>query len=96
MAVEQPLSGAGVEPDIGEDLRLHAPRPPVMRLSRKALMTLGVVGSTAVAGAVAFALSQPATGKGGNEGDVPSSSRLRRVGAETLGRRAHTWSTATR
>jgi type IV secretion system protein VirB10 len=67
MAVEQPLSGAGSEPDIVEDLRLHAPRAPVMRLSRKALVTLGVIGSTAVAGAVAFALSQPATGKGGNE-----------------------------
>lgn len=50
------------EAEIARELRLHAPAPPVVRLSRKALITLGVVASTAIAGAVAFALAQQSGG----------------------------------
>jgi type IV secretory pathway VirB10-like protein len=55
------------EADIARELRLHSPATPVVRLSRKALMTLGFVASAAVAGAVAFALAQKPAGKGGSE-----------------------------
>jgi len=55
------------EADIARELRLHAPATPVVRLSRKALITLGVIASAAVAGAVAFALAQKPAEKGGSE-----------------------------
>src|SRR5580704_14396833 len=55
------------EAEIARELRLHAPAPPVVRLSRKALITLGVVASTAIVGAVAFALAQKPDGKGAAE-----------------------------
>jgi type IV secretion system protein TrbI len=61
-----PSFGDG-EAAIAKELRLGAPPAPVVRLSRKALITLGVVSSVAVAGAVAFALAQKPTGKGGSE-----------------------------
>ena len=57
----------GAEAAIARELRLHTPPAPVVRLSRKALITLGVVASAAVAGAVAFALAQKPAGKGGGE-----------------------------
>ena len=55
------------EADIARELRLRAPAGPVVRLSRKALITLGVAASAAIAGAVAFALAQKPAGKGGGE-----------------------------
>ena len=55
------------EAAIAKQLRLGAPSTPVVRLSRKALVTLGVASSTAVAGAVAFALAQQPAGKDGSE-----------------------------
>jgi type IV secretory pathway VirB10-like protein len=57
----------GSKADIARELRLHTPATPVVRLSRKALITLGVVASTAIAGAVTFALAQRPAGKGGGE-----------------------------
>jgi type IV secretion system protein VirB10 len=59
-------SGTG-EAAIARELRLASPAAPVVRLSRKVLITLGVVASAAVAGAVAFALAQKPAGKGGGE-----------------------------
>jgi len=55
------------EADIARELRLHTPATPVVRLSRKALIILGVVASAAIAGAVAFALMQKPANKGGSE-----------------------------
>jgi type IV secretion system protein VirB10 len=57
----------GSEAALAKELRLGAPPAPVVRLSRKALITLGVVSSAAVAGAVAFALAQKPAGRGGSE-----------------------------
>jgi type IV secretory pathway VirB10-like protein len=39
-----------------QGMRLHAPRPPVTRLSRKVLVGLGLVASTAILAALGFAL----------------------------------------
>lgn len=61
-----PAFGDG-EAAIAKELRLGATPAPVVRLSRKALITLGVVSSAAVAGAVAFALAQKPAGRGGSE-----------------------------
>ena len=61
-----PVPGDG-EAAIARELRLGAPPAPVVRLSRKALLILGAVSSAAVAGAVAFALAQKPSGKGGSE-----------------------------
>ena len=55
------------EAAIARELRLGAPAVSVVRLSRKALITLGVVSSAAIAGAVAFALAQKPAGKGDSE-----------------------------
>src|SRR5580658_7254452 len=55
------------EADIARELRLHTQAGPVVRLSRRALITLGAIASAAIAGAVAFALAQKPTGKGGGE-----------------------------
>jgi type IV secretory pathway VirB10-like protein len=55
------------EADIARELRLHTPATPVVRLSRKALITLGIAASAAIAGAVAFALAQQPVGKSGGE-----------------------------
>ena len=42
--------------DIARQMRLRAPPPPVMRLSRKALITIGGVSALALAAALGFAL----------------------------------------
>jgi type IV secretory pathway VirB10-like protein len=60
-------AAADGEAAIARELRLSTPAAPVVRLSRKALVTLGVVASTAIAGAVAFALAQPPAKRGGSE-----------------------------
>ncbi len=60
-------SEPATETEIARELRLHTPAAPVVRLSRKALIALGVTASAAVAGAVAFALAQKPGGKGGGE-----------------------------
>jgi type IV secretion system protein VirB10 len=59
-------SGSG-DAAIARELRLASPGAPVVRLSRKVLIILGVVASTAVAGAVAFALAQKPAGKSGGD-----------------------------
>lgn len=41
---------------IAEQMRLRSPPPPVMRLSRKALMAGGAIAALVIAGALAFAL----------------------------------------
>ena len=57
--IENPAPGAGVERPIAE-MRLRSNRPPVTRLSRKALLGLGAVAAVGIGGAVFFALrSQP-------------------------------------
>jgi type IV secretory pathway VirB10-like protein len=50
--VSEPEAGAPIQPD----LRLRAGRPPVMRLSRKVLLGLGIVAAAGVAAALFFAL----------------------------------------
>jgi type IV secretion system protein VirB10 len=61
-----PALGDG-EAALARELRLGAPPAPVVRFSRKALITLGAVSSVAIAGAVAFALAEKPAGKGGGE-----------------------------
>jgi type IV secretion system protein VirB10 len=45
------------EQQIAADLRLHAARPPVARLSRKVLIILGATSSVAIVAAVGFAMT---------------------------------------
>jgi type IV secretion system protein VirB10 len=45
------------EQQIAADLRLHASRPPVARLSRKVLIGLGAASSIAIVAAVSFAMT---------------------------------------
>jgi type IV secretion system protein VirB10 len=60
-------SSASGEAAIARELRLATPAAPVVRLSRKVLIILGVLAGVAVAGAVAFALAQKPAGKGDGE-----------------------------
>jgi type IV secretion system protein VirB10 len=55
------------EAAIAKELRLGAPPTSVVRLSRKALITLGGVSSAVIVGAVAFALAQKPGGKTASE-----------------------------
>lgn len=47
------------EDQLAAELRLRPERPPVTRLSRKVLATLGAVAATAILGALVFALQSP-------------------------------------
>lgn len=59
--------GSQRAPDVTPDLRLHAERPRVTRLSRKVLIALGSVSGLAIAAALIYALQTRHTGQDNKE-----------------------------
>ena len=67
MVSDQPNGRPDHEPDRTPEIRLHPERPPVMRLSRKVIISLATVAALAISGALIWALKQSRNPTSGGE-----------------------------